>query len=294
MGGLARRASYLQQIKDKFLNVLILDAGNALGKAKYPEIKNRAVARGQNMIGYDFMNVAANELQMGPDLLGKYIDDLDVPLLSSNLHHQGEKPLWQPWGIVKLKDYKIGILGVVSPKELDPFILQKGKFSVVPIQKALHQYLPDLKQQTDYAVVVANTSFDEAREIARQNQDVDLVLVGGKFHNGLSKEVVGNTSVCKNGNGGSQLNISYVYMNSTGKFETEQEIVKLNDGIKTDKSFFEPIRLYSREPRDHKTYLRKHNTALKQDLNKYKSMSPEEFMKIIKKNNGRFSLDKDN
>lgn len=287
MGGLARRASYLSDLHKRYPQLLVFDSGDSLEGGKpdnFSDLKNRVMARGHNLSGYSALNVAARELKGGVKSLREYAKVLDAPLISSNIVPQdGETPIWKPWVIQQIGDLRVAVLGVVSPKFLDIETLTNQGVDVHPMVPSLQKLLPEVRAQADLVVLLANTGLAGARRIASQfHNDIDLILVGRDSYQSYDYEKVNDTYLFKNSRNGQHLNVIKCYMAQNHLGKVVEDLVPLDDSIKTGMTFVEPILKYKQEVRARKKALRYKKDPAYKAIEKYKDMSPQEFMDLMK------------
>jgi len=89
-GGVARVATAINTLRDELTaageNVVVLDAGDQFqGSLMYTTYKGDVEAEMMNAIGFDAMAVGNHEFDDGPENLARFIDMVDVPLVSGNL-----------------------------------------------------------------------------------------------------------------------------------------------------------------------------------------------------------------
>jgi 2',3'-cyclic-nucleotide 2'-phosphodiesterase (5'-nucleotidase family) len=93
MGGLSRKLSYVNTLKNNNVNPIILDAGGALfahpqysllnlPNAKY---KAKAFLEGYEKIGCDALNIGEYDLAAGYDFLKSLEQNSTIPFISANL-----------------------------------------------------------------------------------------------------------------------------------------------------------------------------------------------------------------
>lgn len=121
---MARRASYVQSVRDHRANVLLLDAGNLLGgdgSDAAIRFKAQTSIAVMNLMGYDALNLGAGELTLGRSFLERQHGAASFPFLSANLADPvpGEQP-FAAYAIKKAGHLRVGIVGLVSPTAREP------------------------------------------------------------------------------------------------------------------------------------------------------------------------------
>ena len=81
LGGLARRASMIKDMREKHKNVLLLDCSDVFSKTKdLSELRARISMRGLGLMKYDALNIADSDLVFGWDFLQEAAQKSNVPL----------------------------------------------------------------------------------------------------------------------------------------------------------------------------------------------------------------------
>jgi len=123
-GGLARRKSLLDSLRNRNECDLVVDYGNFLS-SYYQYANDTLVAGIYSILDYNFVNVGQNELLYGKRFFEK-IAGGRLPLISSNFYLQGERLTHSRR--ITIKDRKILFLGLVSQSteikegRIEPFI----------------------------------------------------------------------------------------------------------------------------------------------------------------------------
>ena len=81
MGGLARRASLIEQTRDSVEGaLLVVDSGNTLmGDPLSLRSEGRVIVHAMNAMGYDALGVGTGELMKGPEVLRQRIGEATFP-----------------------------------------------------------------------------------------------------------------------------------------------------------------------------------------------------------------------
>lgn len=265
-----------------------MDSGDLLENGqsdKFADLKNRAMARANNLSDYSALNIAARELAGGLSLLKAYADDLDAPLISTNVFLKDRShPLWKPWVMSQVNGLKVAILGVVSPDFLDIDALSEQGIEVNPVVSSLRLLLPEVREKADLVVVMANTGMVGAKEVASQlGNDIDLVLTGRDTYTNYEFEKINGSYLFKNTRNGQHLNIIKCYMKQSRLEKVEDDLVPLDGSIKTGEVFIDLVSKYKREVRARKKALRLKKSPQNKVIERYKNMTPQEYMDLMKK-----------
>jgi 2',3'-cyclic-nucleotide 2'-phosphodiesterase/3'-nucleotidase len=172
---LARRASFVKEIRNKYENVLLLDAGNTFWSDVPLTRKTGSliIVEAMNIMGYSAAVLGEKDLTLPKDALGKIISTANFPILSANVLEEDGKPLASPYTILEVKGHRIAILGLTGL----PIPPVTGYRVLDPLETGRH-YIRNLRKEADIVIVLAHTGGEIAKELGDE-EGVDLVVWGG-------------------------------------------------------------------------------------------------------------------
>lgn len=192
LGGVARRASLIAQIRKEEKNVLLFDAGDMFQGTPYfnmyhgePEIL------AMNQMRYDAGTIGNHEFDLGIDNLALQLSKADFPILNANYDFSktSMKGVCKPYKIFHVKGIKIGVFGLgVQLYGLVPTeAFGKTKY-IDALQKGL-EISKELKIQKacDMVICLSHLGYEYNYEkvsdlvLARDSEHID-VIIGGHTH----------------------------------------------------------------------------------------------------------------
>lgn len=198
MGGFARLATAIKQLEQQHPHLLKIHAGDAIvGTPYYKFFQGESDARAMNIICFDAFVLGNHEFDSGDDGLKVFLDylraspDCQTPVLSANVHPAkgtpldgapAGKPYVVPYVVKELGGVKVGMIGIT--------VVGKTKNASHPLPttqfedeiKAAQRTIDTLKSQgVKHIVLITHIGFDADLQMAKQLQDVD-VIVGGDSH----------------------------------------------------------------------------------------------------------------
>jgi len=201
MGGVARRAAYIKQMRAQHPNLLLVDCGDiSQGTPYYNMFKGELEVKAMNLMGYDAMTIGNHEFDFGLENMARIFSMANFPVVCSNYDFDGtvvEK--WvKPYIILKRDGLKIGIFGL-SP-ELEGLV-QGTKCEGVefkdPAETAnkMVKILRD-KKKCDVVICLSHLGYDYSEQpdkysdnvVFTKTHGIDLVL-GGHSHSYMEKPV---------------------------------------------------------------------------------------------------------
>jgi hypothetical protein len=183
-GGLIRRDTLLQQIRNKGWNVVPLDAGNQVRRpGRQSELKFARTAEALKLMGYQAVGLGPDDLNLSATDLLLSFSDIDPkqksPFVSANVVVYEESFL-ETLKVLSIGDRKIGVtafLGVEESKQV-----QNVDVSLVdpvePVAKAARQ-MEELGVR--FKVLIAHASLEESAQVAKAVPKFDLVITSGGF-----------------------------------------------------------------------------------------------------------------
>ena len=204
MGGYARRIGVIEKIRSEEKNVLLLDAGDYWQGTPYFNFFNgRIEIDALNRMKYDATTLGNHEFDNGTDTLAAVIQNLNIPLISSNYDVTNSviRDFVKPWIVIKKAGLKIGVMALnVNPESL---ILESNIRDVNyidPVAKAqeISEYLKN-KEKCDLIICLSHLGSDKDSksvndfEIARKTKFID-VIIGGHSHTMLENTKTQNAA----------------------------------------------------------------------------------------------------
>jgi len=182
LGGVARRKTVIDQVRDEGGNVVLLDGGDQFqGTLFYNQYKGAAAQEMMNDLGYDAMAVGNHEFDDGPGTLGSFIAGTDFPVLSANIDASAEPSLAgkiQPYTVLEVGGEKIGVVGYTTE---DTGILSSPgpnvKFN--NIETSVQTVVDELTAQgINKIIAVSHGGFGRDREVAANVTGLDVIVAG--------------------------------------------------------------------------------------------------------------------
>ena len=186
-GGIARRATLVEQIRAQDKSTLLVDAGGIFaGTNRLDQLRGKANMEAMKAIAYDAILLSPTELQFGEHFLGEITTELQLPFISTN-----DPPLWQNDEFVQPR--------ITRNLEENEFLILGASY--LPNQSLPH-LIEHLKQQisgqlSDRRAVILLSALDEVdnRQIANQLKEIDLVISMKPKPRGKQYEIIEKTVI---------------------------------------------------------------------------------------------------
>ncbi len=172
-GGLPARATLVQQMRDQYPNLLVVDAGDInTGRPESNFFQTEPDIIGYNYIGYDAMAMGNHEFDPSPEVMQKQIAQSDFPWLCANVVDADGNLLAnvEPYTIVEFEGFQVALLGLIDEGTAEtgnPAHI-KGLTFLDPVEVA-REYVPMLKKKADIVIALVHMGlYDSADEGSRR------------------------------------------------------------------------------------------------------------------------------
>ena len=203
LGGAAKRAKLIQQIRKEEKEVLLLDSGDIFQGTPYfnffgGELEFKLMSE----MKYDAVTIGNHDFDGGIDTLKKQLKHANFQFISSNYDFKNTvlKEDVKPYQIFQKGDLKIGILGIgIELDGLVPKNLYKETQYLNPIKQA-NQTANILKndERCDLVICLSHLGYKyqtdkvDDNDLAAQSENIDIIL-GGHTHTFLDNpEIIQN------------------------------------------------------------------------------------------------------
>ena len=193
MGGVARRAGFVNQFRQQHPDMLLFDCGDiSQGTPYYNLYQGEVEIKSMNLMKYDAMTIGNHEFDFGLDNMANF------PIVCSNYDFEGTvlEGLVKPYIVLKRNGVKIGVFALCPQLE---GLVQQSKCEGIVYHKpaaVANRMVMILREQEKCDVVIClshlgivpNPGVDDVYDNATvpQTHGIDLVL-GGHTHTFLEK-----------------------------------------------------------------------------------------------------------
>ncbi|GJL69680.1 MAG: bifunctional metallophosphatase/5'-nucleotidase [Nitrospirales bacterium] len=204
VGGLARRATIVEELRREGVPVLMVDSGDILiGTALSSWFRGEPDIRAMNLIRYDAMVAGNHDFDYGIDHLRTLVELADFPILCTNLRSKRFVLPCRRSVVTRLGNVSVGIVGIVGNSNFpDTFNRDVAKtLSLMDPIASLQMEALRLRAEAQVDLVIALTHQDsnEDLKILETVEGVDVLIGGhtegfdGLYAPGLMEPVVSVT-----------------------------------------------------------------------------------------------------
>lgn len=188
VGGMEAASHYINEIRKKEKNVLLIDLGDILTGTLAAEFKYQGVIGGAmieflNRMAYDVWCYGNHEFDRGQEMALGLAEMAKFPTVMANIVYKEDGKLFpaEPYHIFNMEGLEVAVIAVME----ENFLLEVQKecvegLDVLPIVSALHSYVPEMDKKSDLIVVLMHGPFDEGVRIAKNVKGIDVVLAAAE------------------------------------------------------------------------------------------------------------------
>ncbi|OQY52161.1 MAG: NAD nucleotidase [Candidatus Parabeggiatoa sp. nov. 2] len=185
LGGFARVAAKINELRGRLENPLILHIGDAVqGTLYYTLFKGDADVELMNTVGFDAFALGNHEFDDGNAVLAHFLKQAKFPILAANIYFSQSKDLnglVKPYLIKEIDGHKVGLIGIDTLKTL--YSSSPGKdlafFDEVATAK---KRVAELEGKgIDKIILMTHYGYTQDQALAKQVAGVDVIL-GGDSH----------------------------------------------------------------------------------------------------------------
>jgi len=184
VGGIARRAALMAEIKRQSPRTLLLDAGDTFqGTPLYHFFQGQADYETMDLAGYDATTVGNHDLDDGLANLLNQAKGHHFKLLCANLlDPSSNRPLFTPSHVFAVGGLRVGVFGLLGKDAVNTLGPENQRaFKWIDPAAIAQATADDLCRRSDLVVLLSHSGYQQDLELARHLTGVD-VIIGGHSH----------------------------------------------------------------------------------------------------------------
>ena len=185
MGGLARAATKINELKSMYSNSLALHAGDAFqGTVYYALFKSEADAMMMNHIDFDAFTLGNHEFDDGDEELAYFLGNLNesISIVSSNVvAPEGNilYDMWTPYVVKEIDGESYGIIGLEVVEKTKESSNPSDEIEFLPEVETTQQYVDELEEMgIDKIILLSHNGLERDLDLVSQVHGVDVVIDG--------------------------------------------------------------------------------------------------------------------
>lgn len=184
VGGFSARAKLIAKFKSENKNLLVLDAGDiAQGTLFFKYFNGVPDVKFMSKVGYDAVEPGNHEFDKGLPVLKKMVESASFPFVCSNIKFSNNPELQKeikPYIIKDYKDFKVAIIGVISP-DLKTLVNNSDCIEALNPVETVKKAVKELDSKVDLIIVLSHEGVAEDIKLAKAVPEIN-VIVGGHSH----------------------------------------------------------------------------------------------------------------
>lgn len=197
VGGLARIATMVQQIRNQKDEVLLFDSGDTIQGSLFTRLLGgEYVGELMSKLGYNAVTIGEHDFDKGPEGLKAYIKASSYPFLAGNLEISSTSELnglIQPYVVLDIDGVNVGVFGLMT--EDSNIFANIGKDVVVTDPKvSARKVVDELKPKSDIIIVLSHLGLAEDRKLAKDVGGIDIIIGGGSKTKLSAPVIINNSS----------------------------------------------------------------------------------------------------
>lgn len=183
-GGSPRIAAFIEQTRQNFTNVLVVDTGDQFNKSPYfNKFGVTLVQANLKALKYDMISLGNHEFMLGARGFRQLFKNLGIPVLCANMDFKGHDYLAkniQPWIIKEIDGQRVGFIGaVVGPKQDGLLEMEVDSFEP---REYVEQAVKELQDQgVNKIILLSHCGYKTDLKLAQEVDGLDVIL-GGHTH----------------------------------------------------------------------------------------------------------------
>jgi 5'-nucleotidase/UDP-sugar diphosphatase len=260
VGGIARRATLIKQIRATKKNVYVFDAGDCLNGSVFSlEFHDLADYDAMNETGIDYAVYGNNDFDLTGAEFSAARKHAHFPLVLANVVKRGtDSTILPPYLIGNWDGLRVGVIGLVTKASQSRGIAQTA-FTVLSPLEVAKKYVPIVRPQVDLLILVTHIGIEEDKQIAKEVSGIDII-VGGHSHTRLAHGITIMPDSVKSGDATQTIivqdghytpelgELTFTTMHDpTGRWHVSsftEELLSLTDKIKDDPATERVVKKY--------------------------------------------------
>jgi len=244
-GGLARRAAFVDSVRTRHGDVLVLDAGGFFPSSDLEREAAPFMLDEMKRMGTRAAGVGASELRFGYAFARELSQETGVPLLCANLlRRDGDVPAFEATRLFDVKGVRVGVFGLL--REDTDLGRARDSLRLAPALTAARDAVIALRAQGAQVVVaLAQLGRAASESLAVEVHGIDLVVSGGGVPVDEQSVQAGQARVLHGGSQGWSVGLAEARLDASGHPRWLQaRTIELGPDVRTDPAVAERVHVF--------------------------------------------------
>ncbi len=248
-GGLGRRATYYERVRQGSREVLVLDAGDAFSlDLSFTKKEAELAMESFSLMGVDVFTPGENEFIFGLPFLQSIAENAEFEMIAANVVEPstGRPVFGKQYTVITLQGgLRIAITGVLDETIKFPAYIDRSTFTVEPVERTLEKVIPLMKEDADFLVLLSHMGLNRTRDLLVRVTDFDIAVIGHGKPMMKKTEKSGKTLLLATGGLGQYLGRIDMELSPSGGIDYgRMRLVPLPDDIRIHPGIREIFRVY--------------------------------------------------
>ena len=248
-GGLGRRATYTQRVREGLREVLVLDAGDAFSlDLSFTKKEAELTMESFSLIGIDVFTPGEMEFIFGLQFLKVVAENAEFEMIAANVVEPstGQPVFGKQYTVITLNGgLRIAITGILDETIKFPAYIDRSTFEIKSAERTLKKIIPLMKKDADFLVLLSHMGMDRTRDLLSRVKDFDVVVTGHGKPMMKETDKVGKTLLLGTGGLGQYLGRVDMELSPEGRMEYgRMRLIPLSDDIEIHPGIREIFRVY--------------------------------------------------
>ena len=208
-GGLVKRATAIQKLRNKNANLLLCSTGDFFTFSPDPLLA-KYIVKSLRHIDYDALCMGDQEMTIGTAAVNRHASRLPFVCANLEIRHNGKwiSP-WKPYTVIRKGAITYGITGIIHPSVFKYYKSSVKKTTrVKEPSSSLAKAIRTLKEKkVDCIILLSHSGVTHDKKLARSPPDINIII-GGHPQTLLDPPLrEGNTIIVQAGAGGAHVGI---------------------------------------------------------------------------------------
>lgn len=226
VGGLGRKATYIEKVRGITKNLIVVDAGDALSlDLSFSQSEAELTFDAFEMMKLDAFTPGEIDFIFGLPFVQEMVERVSFDFLAANLVEKGSgKRIFDPaYKVIEIEGgMKVAITGIMDESIRFPAYIDMAAFEVAPAGKTLRTIVADMKRDADLLILLSHLGLKRSKSLAAQVPGFDLMVVGHGKPVVKKLEKIGETVILATGGMGQYVGRIDVKLYGKSKYSIER------------------------------------------------------------------------
>lgn len=177
MGGIARRATKINEVRNQGIPTIVVDGGDFAPRySQQGAIRFESLLESFRQMEYDAIGIGRREILMQRDIYNAWeqLKASGVPMVTLNMKYRGKRLIDRPL-IIHRDGVNVGLLSLVLEAHIPESAHQD--WEIEDPEPIIDEALSWARQDADFVVAMLHGDLQQVRQFVKRHQGMDVVIV---------------------------------------------------------------------------------------------------------------------